>query len=58
MKQYYMELNQEWTNEWILIKTFGSMRTNDKTTRGYYIVKCLSELYVVQESIITKRFET
>ena len=45
-------------NEWILIRTFGSMGTDDKTTRGYYLVKCLSELYIVQESIITKRFET
>ena len=34
-------------NEQILIGTFGAMRTDEEATRGYHIVKWISELYIV-----------
>ena len=41
-------------NERILTRTFGAMITNDEATQGYYLEKCITELYTVQENTITK----
>ena len=35
-------------NERILIGTFGSMKSNDETTQGYYLVKWITEPYILQ----------
>ena len=40
---------EERMNKRILIETFGTMRTNDKATQEYYLVKCIIEQYIVQE---------
>ena len=44
-------------NEQILIWTFGAMRTNNKTTQGYYLVKWITEPYTVQENTVMKEIE-
>ena len=44
-------------NEWILIETFGAMRTDDEDTQGYYLVEWITESYTVQEDIIMKGVE-
>ena len=44
-------------NERILIGTFGAMRTNDKATQGYYLVKWITEPYTVQEDTVMMRVE-
>ena len=44
-------------NERILIGTFGAMRTNDKATQGYYLVKWITEQYIVQEDLVMKGVE-
>ena len=41
-------------NERILIGTFGVMRTNDEATQGYYLVKWITEPYIVQENTVMK----
>ena len=34
------------------------MRTNDEATQGNYLVKLITESYIVQESMIMKRVDT
>ena len=41
-------------HERIPIGTFGAMRTNYEATRGYYLVKWISEPYTVQAITIMK----
>ena len=41
-------------NERILIGTFGAMRTDDEATQGYYLVKWITEPYIIQEDILMK----
>ena len=45
-------------NERIFIGTFGAMRTNDESTRGYCIVKWVSEPCTVPKNTIMKGVET
>ena len=44
-------------NERILEGTFGAIRTDEEVTQGYYLVKWITEPYIVQEDILMKGVE-
>ena len=44
-------------NKRILIGTFGATRTDDEAMEGYYLVKWITEPYIVQQDIIMKGVE-
>ena len=44
-------------NERILIGTFGDMRSNDEATRGYHLVKWITEPYTVQKNMVMRGVE-